>query len=340
MPNPANHAYRVSLVTAVTLAFAYAMGLSLPFIAPLFAFLLAAKSEKAVAMKGMVGLLLLITITLGAGLLLIPLLTHYPFTGLLLVFIGIFFSNQLMLNKGKGLVGLFFMFGVTLISIMGTVDFSAAGLIINTILVAVICAIVAQWLIFPFFPVAPRAEAPAAPAANEAGLWIAIRTTVIVFPVYLLTLTNPTLYLPMVMKAVSLGQQSTDTELRAAGQELVTSTLLAGLLAVAFWLLLQVHPVLWIFFLLSALFTLGISRRLFGLVQSRYPPSFWQNTMITLLLLIGPAVQDTLTGKDVYKAFTVRISLFIAVSFYAWFATQLLENIKSRRLMRLAQTRA
>ena len=46
------------------------------------------------------------------------------------------------------------------------------------------------------------------------------------------------------------------------------------------------------------------------------------------------AEDDAANGKDVYKAFTVRVSLFVAVSLYAWFAARIFERWRSRRIQR------
>lgn len=337
MSGVTRRAYRVSLVTALALVLGYSLNIDLPYIAPLFAFILALGSEQPISAKGMVGLLIVISITLGTGLLLIPVLQHYPITGMLMVLIGMFVSTHLTVNMGQALVGTFFMMGMTLITVAGTMGFELALVMLDSILVSVICAVVCQWLVFPFFAVeAMQKEAPRDTGANlgDAGYWVALRTTAIVFPVYFLALTNPSLYIPIIMKAVSLGQQSTEMDLQKAGDELLLSTLAGGVFAILFWALLKIQPNLWVFFLLTLLFTLVITRRLFGLVKSKFKPSFWQNSLITLLILIGPAVQDTANGKDVYKAFTVRVSLFVAVSLYAWFAAKIFERWRSRRIQR------
>jgi predicted Kef-type K+ transport protein len=48
--------------------------------------------------------------------------------------------------------------------------------------------------------------------------------------------------------------------------------------------------------------------------------------MVTLLIMLGPAVADSANGKDVYKAFAVRMSLFVGVTLYAWMALVVLER--------------
>jgi peptidoglycan/LPS O-acetylase OafA/YrhL len=55
---------------------------------------------------------------------------------------------------------------------------------------------------------------------------------------------------------------------------------------------------------------------------------------MTMLILLGSAVQDSANGDDVYKAFMIRMALFIAVTLYAWLAIYLLERLRTRRLSR------
>ena len=88
------------------------------------------------------------------------------------------------------------------------------------------------------------------------------------------------------------------------------------------------------FFWLMLLFGVHFSSKLYRLVPSRYPASFWLNVATTMLILLGPAVEDSANGKDVYTAFAVRMGLFIAVTLYAWLAVYVLEYLRSRRLSR------
>lgn len=340
LPDQTKRLYRISLATALSLVIAYGLRLELPFIVPLFTFLLALKSEQPVGLKGLLGLVLIITLTLGSGMLLIPLLTFYPFTGLLLVILGIYLSAHLLVNMGKALVGVFFMAGMTMISCVGTQSSVIAGTMVDSILMGIIIAILSQWLVFPFFALPVRAQPEPgkhpdttenAPQEQERSHNAALQTTAIVFPVYLLALTNPSLYLPLIMKSVTLGQQTSDTDLQKAGNELLTCTLAGGAMAIVGWLLLQINPNLWIFFLTTLLICLWVVRRLLGLTASHFSPSFWQNALVTFFILIGPAVQDTLNGKDPLRAFAVRLSLFIALSIYAWFAARLIQRFRQRK---------
>jgi len=329
--------FRLSLTVALALLLGYMLPMALPFLPPIFALMLSAKPGPAMPLKALVGLSLVVLITTGVGLLLIPLLLAYPMTALMVVALGLFLSFYVTVNLGKGLVGAFLTVGITLISAAGTLSEQLAMLVIHDLLLSIVVAIVCQWLVYPWF----AADPPAAQDAEEAGQnaaqssWIALRGTLIVFPAYLLVLTNPAAYLPVIMKSVGLVQQGSMLDARNAGRELLGSTLLAGLLAVLFWSLLKVLPNLWSYFWLMLLLMVFVAARLYQVRPSRYPASFWINTVVTMLILLGPAVQDSANGKDVMTAFVVRMSLFVAVTLYAWLAIYLLEAWRGRRMVRM-----
>jgi hypothetical protein len=196
--------------------------------------------------------------------------------------------------------------------------------------------IISLWVVYPWFPEDAPSEKKeeAAHPPDEKSIWLSARATIIVFPAYLLALYNPQVYMPIVMKAVSLGQQGSVSSARLAGRELLGSTFLGGCFAVLFWFALKMFPSLWMLFLWMLLFALYFASKQYGLLASRFPASFWQNTAVTLLILLGPAVEDSANGKDVYMAFTVRMALIIAVTLYAWLAIRVLEAWRLRRVDR------
>ena len=332
MPLAARRVFRLAATTALALAGGYALALELPFMAPLFAFILASKPAPPMGVKGLLGLSLLLVLTLGLGVLLTPVLRYYPMTGLMLVLLGLFFANYVALNLGKGPVGTFLTAGIAIISTAGLTSMALATALIQAMVFGVAIGVVSLWLIYPFFPEdGPAPEMPAVAPAQSS--WLAVRATLIVFPAFLLVLAN-TAYLPTVMKAVQLGQQDSVTDAKHAGRELVGSTFMGGLWALMFWLGLSIWPSLWMFTLWMLLVGVYICARVYGVVPSRYPPSYWVNTMVTLLILLGPAVNDSATGKDVMTAFLVRLSLIVAVALYASAAVVLLERWRDRRVAR------
>ena len=335
-PLAARRVYRLALTVALTLAGAYALALPLPFLAPLFALILTAKPGPPLGLKALLGLILVVIITLSAGLLMIPLLLNYPVSAILIAAVGLFFSNYLTVNLGKGLVGALLTVGIAMISAAGLVSYVLATTVIQALVISIALAMLCQWLVYPWFPEDQTAaqKARTKDRGAAASNWIALRATIIVLPAYLLALTDPTTYMPVIMKSVQLGQQDSVTNARHAGTELLGSTFLAGCLAVLFWLALKLFPSLWMYFLLMLAFSLYLSAKFYRVLATRLSPSFWQNTAVTLLILLGPAVEDSANGKDVYNAFAMRMTLFIAVTLYAWLALHVLERLRLRRQRR------
>jgi hypothetical protein len=56
---------------------------------------------------------------------------------------------------------------------------------------------------------------------------------------------------------------------------------------------------------------------LFGARRTVFRPSFWSNALITSLILLGPAIEDSASGKSVLKGAAMRTSLFVGVALYA-----------------------
>ena len=334
----ARRIFRLSGTVALSLACAYALQLPLPFIAPLFALMLTAQPGPPMGLKGLFGLVLVVLLTLGIGLILIPLLLKYPLVAVLLVTLGLYLSFYVSVHMGKALIGTFLTMGFTLISAAGTVDFALATTIIQSLVIGIMLAIVCQWLVYPWFPEDQTVarQAPTAAPGVENSNWIALRGTLIVLPVYLLALTNPLSYLAIIMKSVSLSQQSSLVDARSAGKELLGSTFLGGCFAILFWVMLGILTNLWMFFLLMLLFGVYFSSKIHQLIKSRFPASFWLNVGMTMLILLGPAVEDSDSGKDVYAAFLIRMGLFVAVTFYAWLAVYALEHLRTRRRNRVS----
>lgn len=332
----AQRALRLATGTALCLAASFGLGLPIPFIAPVLALLLLATVNRPLPFKAGIVLAVVAMLTTGVGLLLIPILRYYPVSGVLLIGVSLFLVFRFGLRGGNNLIVTFLVIGLTMISSAGVAEFDLAAMVIGALvkglLLAVMVVAVSHWL-FPDPPNAP--SPPAAPLlpAEEVSR-VALRATLIVLPAFLLAMVDPASYLPIILKAVGLGQQSSTTA-RNAGRELVGSTLLAGLLAVLFWSALSLFVHLWMFFLWMLLFGLILARKLYALSPTRLSPGFWLNSLITMIILLGQSVQDSLAGKDVYTAFAVRMGLFILVTLYACLMVYLLDQRPPKRVQGL-----
>lgn len=321
-------ALRLATGTALCLTASFGLGLPIPFLAPVLCLLLLASINRPLPFKAGLVLALAALLTTGIGLLLIPLLRYYPVSGVLLISVGLFLAFRFGLRGGNTLIMTFLVIGLTMISSAGIADFGLAVMVISALVKGLLLAVVVLSLGHWLFPEPANAPSPpAAPtlSAEEVGR-VALRATLIVLPTFLLALIDPASYLPIILKAVSLGQQSSTTTARNAGRELLGSTLLGGLLAILFWCALSLFVHLWMFFLWMLLFGLLLARKLYALSPTRQSPGFWLNSMITLIILLGQSVQDSEAGKDVYTAFAVRMGLFILVTLYACLMVHLLDQ--------------
>jgi uncharacterized membrane protein len=158
-----------------------------------------------------------------------------------------------------------------------------------------------------------------------------MRATLVVMPVFVLALTNPSFYLAAIMKAVALGQQAGSTSARSGGRELVGSTLVGASMAALLWTGLSLRPNLWMLMLWMAAAALWAGARMFRARRTALPPSFWRNVLVTMLILLGPAIEDSAAGKDVFTASAMRVGLFIGVALYAWATVWALERWRASR---------
>jgi uncharacterized membrane protein YgaE (UPF0421/DUF939 family) len=326
-------ALRLGTGTALCLATSFALDLPIPVVAPVFAVFLLALLNRPLSLKDGLRLVLVVALTTGSGLLLAPLLRYYALAGVLLVGLCLFLAFRYGLRGGNNLVATFLVVGLTMISAAGTADTELAMTVVGALIKGLALAVLVLALCHRLFP--EPASAPKAPAtqamSNDDATRLALRAALVVLPAFLLALSDPASYMPIIMKSVSLGRQSCTTSARGAARELLGSTLLGGLLAILFWFALKWFVHLWMFFLWMLLFALLLARKLYAISPTRYTPGFWLNSLVTLIILLGQSVQDSAAGKDVYTAFAVRMGLFVAVTLYACLMVQLLDTRRRLR---------
>lgn len=330
---PAQRALRLAFGTALCTAASYGFALPLSFLSPVLAVLLLASMPRPLPVKMALVLTLVAAFTTSLGLLLVPLLRYYPVCGVLLIGVGLFLVFTYGLRGGNVLIMTFLVIGMTMISAAGFASFELAMAVIGALVKGLLLAVVIVGLSHILFPEPANSPAPPpAPALPAEDVpRVALRATLIVLPTFLLVLIDPASYLPIILKAVSLGQQSTTTRTHHAGRELLGSTLLGGLLAVLFWCALSLFVHLWMFFLWMLLFGLLVARKLYRLHPTQLTPGFWLNTLITMIILLGQSVEDSAAGKDVYSAFAVRMGLFILVTLYSGVMMHLLVAHREHR---------
>jgi hypothetical protein len=326
-------ALRLTLGLGLAVLIAYGFALPMPFVVCLMSILVLCKPGPPLPLtKGLV-IAAILAAMVASGVLMVPLLEHYAWSGILLtgtILYGIFFFGHVRANP----LTMVLVISFALIPVAGVADQAIVGKLSTTLAVGLLTGALVSGVSNAFFPDPPAltANRPApASASHEAASWIAMRATVIVMPVFVLALTNPSFYVAAIMKTVALAQQAGEVEARFAGSELVGSTLMGALVAAVVWLGLSLHPSLWMLALWMMGAALWAGSGIFRTRSTSFRPSFWSNALITMLILLGPAIEDSANGKSVIEASAVRTALFVAVALYAWGTVWGLERWRSSR---------
>jgi hypothetical protein len=340
--HPADKAVlRLTLGVGLAVLIAYGLALPAPFVTCMMTVVFLAKPGPPIPpLKGVV-LALIIWGVLSAGVLMVPLLEHYAASGVALTAV-LLFAIYFMSARSANPLAIILVIAFAAIPVAGVADQGLALGLSGALALGLGIGIFVSAVSHAFFPDAPTAAGPAAaapvPVSAEAARRTALQATLVVMPVFVLALTNPALYIAAVLKAGALGQQAGATNAGSAGRELVGSTLMAAAMALAVWLGLSLWPTLWMLILWVMAATLWCAARMFRVKASASPPSFWVNALMTMFILLGPAIEDGAVGKDVVAASLTRVCLFIAAALYAWATVWVLERWRtsSRRGPRAA----
>ncbi|MBT6039440.1 MAG: DUF2955 domain-containing protein, partial [Halieaceae bacterium] len=232
MPIESRRTFRLALTVTVALVLAYGSGMSVPYFAPLLAFILTVKPAPPMPVGKLLMLAVALAVILGIGLWVAPLVEQYAPVGLSLVALGLFVSSRLSLGGDKAAVGTLLAMGLTLISALGVVSLALAQTLVMMLVAAIVIAVVSQWIVYPFFPesdlnpeVLPAAQDSAEGVSEDTS---ALRAVVVIMPVYLFLLINPTGHTPVMMKSIMLAQSPSVIEARQAAMELLGATVLGG----------------------------------------------------------------------------------------------------------------
>lgn len=329
---------RLVIGLGLAVLIAYGQALPIPFVVCLMSVLVLCKPGPPIPLvKGAV-IALVFAALVAAGVLMVPLLEDYALSGILLtatLLYGVFFLGL----RDSNPLTMVLVISFAVIPVAGVADQAIVGMLGVALAVGILTGVLVSALSNAFFPdpPAPAAKRPGPqPPSREAAGWIALRSTLIVMPVFMLALTDPSFYLAAIMKTVTLSQQAGETDARSAGGELVGSTLMGALIAMAVWLGLSLLPNLWMLMLWMMAAALWAGSGIFGVRPTAFRPSFWSNALITALILVGPAIEDSASGKGVFESSAARVCLFVGVALYAWATVWALERWRESRRRAIA----
>ena len=323
---------RLAVGLGLAVLVAYGAALPLPYVVCLMAVLVLVKPGPPLPLARGAVIAAVLAALVSVGVLMVPLLENYALAGVLLTGVILYVLFFAGIRTGNPLT-MVLVVAFTMIPVAGVAEQALVTAIAVTLGAGVAVGSLVGGVSHAFFPDPPRpAASKAAPAVDrETASWVALRGMLVVLPAFVLALTDPSSYLATIMKSAQLGQQAGSTDTRKAGVELVGSTLAAAGIALVVWVGLSLWANLWMLVLWMTGAALWIGARLYRVVPTAFPPAFWNNALVTTIILVGPAIEDSANGTAVLQASAVRVGLFVGVSLYAWAMVWALERWRAAR---------
>ena len=331
MPTEAKRCFRLALATALAVIGGFGTAIDMPYLAPLFAVLVGIGGAPPMGLGKVIPLTLVVTLVLGTGVWLAPLVEGFPVTGLLLVAVGVAISAWFSVGTANAAIGSLLAAGITLVSGFGVVSLALAQSLVSSMGMAFLIALLTYWAAYQCFP-NPVHETVAATEAIETSRGVhSLRSVMMVMPAYLFFLINPLGHAPVMLKTVALSTNDSAKDTRLAARELLAATALGGFLGISVWIVLRFSPTLWMLTVWCALVMLFIGRHVYLHRGSNDVSLFWKDVGVTFFLILGPALADTTTGKDPYQAFAFRFGMLFGAAIYVVFVSFLLESVLGQK---------
>jgi hypothetical protein len=192
---------RLAIGLGLAVLVAYGFALQMPHVVCLMAIMLLCKPGPPIPPVKAAAISLLLAGLLVTGVLMVPLLENYALAGVVLtgaILYALFFFG---IRTGNPLTMLLVV-AFTLIPVAGVAEQALVTIISVTIAVGDRGRQPGQRLFACLFPDAPAAKAAKpSPPSRETASWIALRGTLVVMPVFVLALTDPSFYLAAIMKS-------------------------------------------------------------------------------------------------------------------------------------------
>lgn len=329
LPLGTRRCFRLALAAGIATFFAFGLGLTLGHIMIILTISLNAAPSPPPGLKAAAVLVALLTSSAFVGLLIGPILVYVPLAGVLIAMSVVGLATFIGLRPGMAVIGTFMAMGGTILAVLASQSSALAVMLLTTMITQILGAILIGHIVHAIFPDEPVAAASAnASAPNIDAGWIALRSAIIMLPAFIAALVNPSAYLMALMKGIMLTQQVDSTRAEAMGRELVGSTAMGGVAAMGLWWLLSTWPSIVMLTLGMMLFVLWMARPLYSAVESRFPPSWWIGTIVTMVILIGPSVGDSSGSDDIQVQLLVRTATFLVLALYASLAVKFLDWLR------------
>lgn len=315
---------RLALGTALSMGFSQLVNWPLSFMAAVFTMFLLAVPLPAPTLKSGTKFVLALVIPAYAGMLLLPFLMHARWAGILMVVMFLFGSFYYSARGGSPVMGMFMTVGLTMVVTVGSVSADAMLMVVNGIAVSAIAGIFFVAIAHAILPDLPlpqsggAAKQPAPKPPIESARRNALRSMMVVLPLVIIFLfiSSSTSYVVVMIKVASMGQQANADTSRAMGREQLESTIWGGLGAIIAFQVMNIWSSLLLFCLLIALACLVYGKHIFKGAAMHPRSGMWSYALLTMIIILTPAVTNTQGTGDAGAAFYTRLLLFVVIAIY------------------------
>ena len=323
--------------TALSLWFSQLVAWDMSFIAPVITLLILSLPLPAPSLKGGLVFVAALTISMYAGVLLLPMLLDQPLAGVILLVLALFWSFYFTAKGGSKLIGTFATVGIAISVAIGSVSIDAVFVVISGVSFNTLVGVLFVWIAHAFLPdsrAVAAAAKPAPPSESAIDLadarWSAYRSTLIIFPVALWFLFSgaSAAYLAVMIKVASMGQQVSREGTDLAGKSLIMSTLIGGVAALVGWYVLRAVPTLSMYTLFIGLVGLVMGARIFQGPGMHPNGGTWSYGFLTMFVILAPAVMDSAGGAAAGIKFWDRLVMFGLATLYAVVAVHVFDAFR------------
>jgi hypothetical protein len=222
-------------------------------------------------------------------------------------------------------MGIFMTLGLTLVVTIGSVTPEVLFILIEALAKGAVFGIGFVWIAHALMPdPAPDPNAAPRPLPVKSSPNLAearrnaVRSLLIVLPLALLFLfmSGSASYTVVMIKVASMGQQASSDHSRTLGKSLLESTFWGGVAALLGWGLLSAWPSLLFYTLLVGLASLIFGRLIFSGTAVRPDFSKWSYALLTMLVILAPALLDSPGSAGAGAAIWSRLALFAVIALY------------------------
>ena len=325
--------WRLAFGVGLAALLSYALAPDMASIFVLLALFILLPPKAPPTMGELLKLLFMLVLATVWGMTLGLLIGWIPPLGILLFVTGMVFTLRFGLARPDlGIVSMLFIVGQTLIAVVSFRSVQLGMAMMLMMLCGFVFAFAVAWLSHVFLMRDAGPEIlPVPPSIRDP--WVPVRAVLVMLPPFFAALQD-LFFIPLLIKGAFLAQQvNTDTAKQQA-MELVLATLIGSAATVLLWELLSLWPSL-VFLSVSLMLAVYLlACPLYGAWRSRFGFPFWQNVLVTMIILIGPAVQDPVFSDDVREKMWIRIGLFLGLSLYSILTVKLLDGLRAIALER------